>query len=105
MPARCSVPRRKRCQKLVGYIEQGFTAVKFGWGIFGEDPKLDVELVRAARENLGPDRELLIDPGWMVERTAEECIRMVKSIEPFRPFFVEDCLPPEDYDEIGRAHV
>ena len=80
------------------YVEQGFTAVKFGWGVFGQDPKLDVELVRAAREALGPDRDLLIDPGWMVERTARETIRLVKSIEPFRPFFVEDCLPPEDYD-------
>jgi len=85
-----------------GYIEQGFTAVKFGWGVFGQDPKLDVELVRAARDALGPDRDLLIDPGWMVERTAEECIRMVRSIEPFRPFFVEDCLPPEDYDGYAR---
>ena len=85
-----------------GYIEQGFTAVKFGWGIFGEDPKLDVELVRAAREALGPDRDLLIDPGWRVERTAEESIRMVRSIEAFRPFFVEDCMPPEDYDGYAK---
>lgn len=37
-----------------GYIEQGFTAVKFGWGIFGEDPKLDVELVRAAGKPSAP---------------------------------------------------
>jgi L-alanine-DL-glutamate epimerase-like enolase superfamily enzyme len=84
------------------YVDQGFTAVKFGWGIFGEDPKLDVELVRAAREALGPDRDLLIDPGWSVERTAEESIRMVRSIEPFRPFFVEDCMPPEDYDGYAK---
>ncbi|MEW5980031.1 MAG: mandelate racemase/muconate lactonizing enzyme family protein [Acidobacteriota bacterium] len=86
----------------LGYIEQGFTAVKFGWGIFGQDPKLDVELVRAAREALGEERDLLIDPGWLVERTADECIRMVRSLEPFRPFFVEDCLPPEDYDGYAR---
>lgn len=84
------------------YIDQGFTAVKFGWGAFGQDPKLDVELARAAREALGPDRELLIDPGWAVERTADECVRLVRSLEPFRPFFVEDCLPPEDYDGYAR---
>jgi L-alanine-DL-glutamate epimerase-like enolase superfamily enzyme len=84
------------------YMDQGFTAVKFGWGVFGQDPKLDVELVRAAREALGPDRDLLIDPGWRVERTAEECIRMVRSIESFRPFFVEDCLPPENYDSYAK---
>jgi L-alanine-DL-glutamate epimerase-like enolase superfamily enzyme len=27
---------------------------------------------------------------------------MVKSIESFRPFFVEDCLPPEDYDGYAK---
>jgi L-alanine-DL-glutamate epimerase-like enolase superfamily enzyme len=85
-----------------GYIEQGFTAVKFGWGVFGQDSKLDVELVRAARQTLGPDRDLLVDPGWAVERTAEESIRMVRSIEAFRPFWVEDCMPPEDYDGYAK---
>jgi L-rhamnonate dehydratase len=85
-----------------GYTEQGFTAVKFGWGVFGQDPKLDVELVRAAREALGAERDLLIDPGWAVERTAEESIRMVRSIEAFQPFWVEDCMPPEDYDGYAK---
>ncbi len=85
-----------------GYIERGFTAVKLGWGVFGQDPKLDVELVRAAREALGPNRDLLIDPGWAVERTAQEAIRMVRSIEMFRPFWIEDCLPPEDYDGYSK---
>lgn len=27
---------------------------------------------------------------------------MVRSIEPFRPFFVEDCMPPEDYDGYAK---
>src|SRR4249920_2041350 len=48
------------------YRDQGFTAVKFGWGVFGRDRKLDVALVAAAREALGPDFTLLVDPGWMV---------------------------------------
>src|SRR4051794_18409214 len=33
-----------------GYIAQGFRAVKFGWGVFGQDPGLDQELVAAARQ-------------------------------------------------------
>src|SRR6266550_9273821 len=36
-----------------GYLDQGFTAVKFGWGVFGKDRGLDVKLVEAAREALG----------------------------------------------------
>jgi L-rhamnonate dehydratase len=79
------------------YIDQGFTAVKFGWGVFGRDFQRDIRLVEAARETLG-SRDLLVDTGWFVERTAKEAIQIVRSIEPFRPYFVEELLHPEDYD-------
>ncbi|MGD0577295.1 MAG: mandelate racemase/muconate lactonizing enzyme family protein [Bryobacteraceae bacterium] len=80
------------------YIEQGFTAVKFGWGVFGQDPVRDECLVAAARKALGDTPDLLIDAGWYVQRTPKEAIRMVRSLEPYRPFFVEEPLSPEDYD-------
>src|SRR5204862_1969889 len=38
------------------YVAKGYRAVKFGWGVFGQDPGRDRELVAAAREALGPDR-------------------------------------------------
>jgi L-rhamnonate dehydratase len=81
-----------------GYLEQGFTAVKFGWGVFGQDPEQDVCLVAAARRALGDRVDLLVDAGWYVHRTAKEAIQMVRRIEPYRPFFVEEPLSPEDYD-------
>src|SRR5262249_31708186 len=34
------------------YLDQGFTAVKFGWGGFGRDAKRDLRLVEAARRAL-----------------------------------------------------
>jgi L-rhamnonate dehydratase len=80
------------------YIDQGFTAVKFGWGVFGQDPERDIQLVEAARQALGPRRELLIDTGWYIHRTAKEAIQLVRSLEPFRPYLVEEPLSPEDYD-------
>jgi L-alanine-DL-glutamate epimerase-like enolase superfamily enzyme len=80
------------------YLDQGFTAVKFGWGVFGRDPALDVQLVEAARAEIGDRHDLLIDAGWFVERTPKEAIRLIRSIEPYRPFFVEEVLHPEDYD-------
>ncbi|HZT31716.1 MAG TPA: mandelate racemase/muconate lactonizing enzyme family protein [Bryobacteraceae bacterium] len=80
------------------YLDEGFTAVKFGWGIFGRDPQLDVRLVEAAREEMGTHNDLLVDTGWFVERTPKQAIQIVRSIEPFRPFFVEELLHPEDYD-------
>lgn len=86
-----------------GYVEQGFTAVKFGWGVFGkgvlrEDRRRDVKLVEAARLALGEERDLLVDTGWFVERTPKEAIQVVRAIEEFEPFLVEELLHPEDYD-------
>jgi len=80
------------------YLDKGFTAVKFGWGVFGEDSRTDVKLVEAARTALGDEHDLLVDTGWFIERTAKQAIQVVKSLQPFRPFFVEEILHPEDYD-------
>jgi L-alanine-DL-glutamate epimerase-like enolase superfamily enzyme len=80
------------------YLDQGFTAVKFGWGVFGRDPALDVRLVEAARDALGDRAELMIDTGWFVERTPKEAVRMIRSLEAYRPYFIEEPLHPEDYD-------
>lgn len=80
------------------YVGEGFTAVKFGWGVFGRDPKLDVQLVEAARRELGNDRELLVDTGWFAERTPKEAIQLVRTLEHYRPYFIEELLHPEDYD-------
>lgn len=79
------------------YLDQGFTAVKFGWGVFGQDPEQDVRLVEAARRALG-NTDLLIDMGWYVPRTAKEAIRLVRRLEPYQPFFIEEPLSPEDYE-------
>ena len=80
------------------YLDLGFTAVKFGWGVFGEDPERDVKLVAAARKALGDKTELLIDTGWYIHRTAKEAVQMVRRLEPYRPFLIEEPLSPEDYD-------
>lgn len=85
------------------YVDQGFTAVKFGWGGFGADRRRDVSLVEAARRELGDNRDLLVDTGWFVERTPKEAIQVVKSLEPYAPFLVEELLHPEDYDGYRRV--
>ncbi len=80
------------------YRDESFTAIKFGWGVFGKDRDLDVRLVEAARAELGDRHDLLVDTGWFVERTPKEAIQVVRSLEPYRPFFIEELLHPEDYD-------
>ncbi len=85
-----------------GYLDEGFTAIKFGWGVFGQDPDQDVRLVEAAREEIGDKNDLMVDTGWFIERTPKQAISVVRSIEDFRPYFVEEILHPEDYDGYGR---
>src|SRR5207302_7074393 len=80
------------------YVEKGFRAVKFGWGVFGEDPGRDRELVAAARAAVGDRIELMVDAGWLVRRTPKEAAAMVRSLEPYRPFWIEEPLSPDDYD-------
>jgi L-alanine-DL-glutamate epimerase-like enolase superfamily enzyme len=101
-------------QAAQGYVERGFRAVKFGWGVFGEDPQRDVELVAAAREALGPQRELMIDPGWYGAgwkgpwrpRTQEDNIALCERMAPYRPRWIEDFIHPEHFQEYAavRSH-
>ncbi len=85
------------------YLEKGFTAVKFGWGVFGSDRKRDVALVKAAREELGDDVDLLVDAGWKHNRSAYDAIDLLKRLEPYHIFWLEDFLHPECYE--GYAKV
>jgi L-alanine-DL-glutamate epimerase-like enolase superfamily enzyme len=85
--------------------------VKFGWGVFGEDPARDVELVAAAREALGPERDLMVDPGWYAtgwkgpwrQRTLEENIKLCQSLAPYRVRWIEDFIHPERFDEYAAV--
>ncbi len=94
-----------------GYVERGFTAVKFGWGCFGEDAQRDVELVAAAREALGPDRDLMVDPGWYAvgwkkpwqPRTLDDNIALCQRLEPYRVRWIEDFIHPEMFDDYAAV--
>lgn len=80
------------------YMQLGFTAVKFGWGVFGQDLKQDVKLVEAARQTLGPDIELMVDAGWMVNRSAYDAVALCRLLEPYNIYWLEDFLHPEAYE-------
>ena len=91
---------RRACQF---YLSRGFSAVKFGWGVFGQNRQHDLALVAAAREALGPHVALLVDPGWMVDRSAHDAVELCRALEPYDIFWLEDFLHPECYD--GYAKV
>src|SRR5947207_2911695 len=68
--------------------EAGYSAVKFGWEPMGQSEKLDIELVRGARDGLGPDAMLLIDAGCVWDpRTA---LRRAHAFGEVRPEWPEE---------------
>jgi len=81
-------------ERAVSHVAEGYRAVKFGWGPMGPDLATDVALVRAAREAIGDETELLVDAGapW----TAQEAIRRVEAFREFRPFWLEEALASDD---------
>lgn len=91
-------------QAVDDYLARGFRAIKFGWGAFGVDPRLDLALVRAAREAAGPDIDLMVDGGWygidyrdpFRPREVKAWIGLVRELEELGVFWLEDFLHPEN---------
>jgi L-alanine-DL-glutamate epimerase-like enolase superfamily enzyme len=71
---------------------RGFRAFKMKVG--SDDPRTDVERVRAAREQIGPDAVLMLDANqkW----TAGEAARRIRAFEPYDPYWIEEPLPADD---------
>jgi L-rhamnonate dehydratase len=93
------------------YLELGFQAIKFGWGVFGYDLKQDIALVTAAREEAGPDVELMVDAGWYgtsyadpyKARPLRDWIRLVHALEELEVFWLEDFLHPDNFAGYGEV--
>ncbi len=94
-----------------GYLEQGFWAIKFGWGAFGHDLALDIALVRAAREAAGPEIDLMVDGGWygtsyqqpFRPRSIADWIRLAQELEALGVFWLEDFLHPDNVSGYARV--
>lgn len=86
------------------YVERGFRAIKFGWGPWGTDPRRDVALLAAAREEVGPDIALMVDGYIGGDFTAVRAA--VRALEPLAPVWVEEPLPadrPRALGALGRS--
>lgn len=94
--------KHKSTEKLVQeskqFVEQGFKAIKFGWGNFYQTE--DLEALAAIRDAIGPDIHLMLDFAWMgyleEGHTFKYAIEIAKTLEQFDVYFLEEPLNPFD---------
>jgi len=90
-------------QIAVGLREQGYSAAKFGWGPMGKFGKEnDIALVRAAREGMGADAQIMIDAGVVWGTDYETAYQRAEAFAEFSPTWLEEPLAPDAIDAYGR---
>jgi D-galactarolactone cycloisomerase len=78
-------------EEAMGYVAEGFKAVKLKVGFGIED---DAAATRAVRDAIGPDVALMVDANHAYDRTAS--IRLGRMIEQYNITWFEEPVPPED---------
>src|SRR5207237_5061724 len=79
---------------------QGYRAVKFGWGPMGQSEEGDLAHVRAARQGVGPDVELMVDAGLCWDTATAQ--RRARQFEPFNLTWLEEPLHPDNVQGYAR---
>jgi len=85
------------------YVDEGFTAVKYGWGqtwekAFGLDADRDEETVRIIRDILGSDVDLMVDVGRMVNWSVSYAIKMAERLGKYNIYWLEEALPQDNIE-------
>jgi L-alanine-DL-glutamate epimerase-like enolase superfamily enzyme len=88
-------------QRLAEVCAQGFRAFKIGWGPFGRQHSFaeDEDLVRSAREAVGPQPLLMVDAGasdafW--RQDYKWAARTARMLAGYDVYWFEEPLPPDD---------
>jgi len=91
----------KLCDELASFVRDGFRAVKMKVGWAGVTLREDTERVRAVREAVGPDIELMVDANnaW----DASTAIRFGRMVEKYDPYWFEEPVHADDFK--GGARV
>jgi L-rhamnonate dehydratase len=88
------------------HLEFGFKklklAIPYGPADGREGMKKNLELVKRTRELLGPEGEIMLDC-WMAF-TERYALELAEMLEPYRVYWMEECLPPDDYTGFGRLN-
>lgn len=87
-------------------VGRGYTAVKLGWGGFGQSMRRDIELVAAAREAAGPDVDLMFDIGFIPTEAypidAVSRVLLIRELKQYNPYWIEEPLFPDDLDGYAK---
>ena len=82
--------------------EQGYRAAKFGWGPMGKfGAENDIALVRAAREGMGTNTQIMIDAGVVWGTDYETAYKRAEAFAEFSPTWLEEPLAPDAIDAYG----
>jgi L-rhamnonate dehydratase len=88
------------------HIEFGYKRIKlavpYGPADGRQGMKKNTDLVKKTRESLGPDGDIMLDC-WMA-LTEEYAIEFAAMVEPYRVYWMEECLPPDEYGGFRRIH-
>lgn len=89
-------------EKLLEQVARGFRAIKLGWRPFGRvSRKYDEVLVRAARETVGEDVELMVDAGGSEQfwpHGVSWARETAKMLGEYGVAWFEEALQPDDVD-------
>ncbi|HLJ18054.1 MAG TPA: enolase C-terminal domain-like protein [Bryobacteraceae bacterium] len=89
------------------HIQFGFKrlklAIPYGPADGKEGQRKNVELVQRTREQLGRDGDIMLDC-WM-SWTERYTLEMAELVEPYKVYWMEECLQPHDYEGFGRLNA
>ena len=89
-------------EEALKWKEQGFTAVKMGWGGFELPFRENVRLVEAAREAIGDDMDLMLDIGFIPSKDnpidSSSRVLLAQELRQFDPYWLEEAVSPDDYE-------
>ena len=86
-------------EEMASYVELGFQAVKMKTGRWS--PQGEESRVKAAREAIGPDVELMLDcnNGWV---DTVQAMQYLRRMEQYDPYFIEEPFSPDDVESHAR---
>ena len=80
--------------------DNGFRAMKFGWGGLGQDVRGDAARMGRIRAAVGPDVDIMLDMGMAIP--FDSALWLARALAEHDTFFLEEPLSPDDLDGFAR---